>query len=70
MIKTPLVLEQLPTAAEFRDAVESLSPEQQRFCQAFRRMQLEGSVFAVAVILDEGLLSLCVPHSRLYGESL
>ena len=26
--------------------------------QAFRKMQLEGSVFAVAVILDEGLLSL------------
>jgi hypothetical protein len=32
-LKIPLMLEQLPTAAEFRDAIESLSPEQQRFCQ-------------------------------------
>jgi hypothetical protein len=32
-LKIPLMLEQLPTAAEFRDAIESLSPEQQHFCQ-------------------------------------
>ena len=46
----PLLLEQLPTPKEFRDAIESLSPEQQRFCKAFRSMQLEGSVFAVCII--------------------
>ena len=45
----PLLLEQIPTAAEFRDAIESLSPEQQAFCKAYRSMQLEGNVFAVAV---------------------
>ena len=46
----PLLLETLPTAAEFRDAIDSLSPEQQDFCKAFRAMQLEGNVFGVAVI--------------------
>ena len=40
----PLQLSQLPTAQEFRDAIESLSPEQQRFASAYRAMQLEGSV--------------------------
>eukprot|EP01052_Picozoa_sp_SAG31_P034200 SAG31_NODE_3961_length_3709_cov_7.355721_2_plen_621_part_00 len=49
-VKIPLILEQIPTAAEFRDAIESLSPEQQAFCTAYRKMQLEGNVFAVAVI--------------------
>jgi len=46
----PLLLEQMPTPKEFRDAIESLSPEQQRFCKAFRAMQLEGSVFGACVI--------------------
>ncbi len=34
----------------FRDAIESLSPEQQRFARAFRAMQLESTLFAVCVI--------------------
>ena len=46
----PLNLEQLPTARAFRDAIESLSPEQQRFAKAIRSMQLEGSMFGVCVI--------------------
>ena len=46
----PLVLNELPTAKEFKDAIKSLSPEQQRFAQAFRSMQLESSVFGVCVI--------------------
>jgi hypothetical protein len=46
----PLSLSHLPTAKEFRDAVESLSPEQQRFCKAFRGMQLEGSLFCMCVV--------------------
>mmetsp|Transcript_28390 Transcript_28390/g.69103 ORF Transcript_28390/g.69103 Transcript_28390/m.69103 type:complete len:970 (+) Transcript_28390:77-2986(+) len=46
----PLLLEQLPTPKEFRDAVESLSPEQRRFAEAYRAMQLEGSVFAVLLV--------------------
>ncbi len=40
----PLLLETIPTPKEFRDAIESLSPEQQRFAKAFRAMQLERSV--------------------------
>ena len=46
----PLMLETLPSAKEFRDAIESLSPEQQRFAKAYREMQLEGSVFGVLII--------------------
>merc|ERR1712137_989991 len=38
------------TAKEFRDAIESLSPEQQAFAKAFRSMQLDSSLFAVCVI--------------------
>lgn len=32
----PLLADPLPTAGEFRDAISSLSPEQQRFAQAYR----------------------------------
>lgn len=46
----PLLLETLPTPKEFADAIESLSPEQQRFCKAFRSMQLASSLFAVTII--------------------
>ena len=46
----PLVLETIPAPQEFRDAVESLSPEQKDFCTAYRQMQLAGTLFAVAVI--------------------
>jgi hypothetical protein len=50
LVKIPLMLEQIPSAAEFRDAIESLSPEQQRFAKAFRGMQLESTLFGVCVI--------------------
>jgi hypothetical protein len=49
-LKIPLLLEQVPTTAEFNAAIESLSPEQQRFCHAYRSMQLSNTLFAVAVI--------------------
>ncbi len=49
-LKIPLILETIPTPKEFQDAIESLSPEQQRFCKAYRGMQLAGTLFAVAVI--------------------
>jgi hypothetical protein len=39
-LKIPLLLETIPTPTEFKDAIQSLSPEQQRFCKAFRSMQL------------------------------
>merc|ERR1711904_461319 len=46
----PLQLDQIPTPKEFRDAIESLSPEQQRFAKAFRAMQLESTLFGICVI--------------------
>jgi hypothetical protein len=46
----PLLLEQLPTSKEFKDAIASLSPVQQSFAKAFRSMQLESSVFGICVI--------------------
>jgi len=49
-LKIPLLLEQMPSAKEFADAIASLSPEQQRFAKAYRSMQLEGSVFGLLVL--------------------
>ncbi len=46
----PLMPETLPSAKEFKDAIQSLSPEQQRFAKAYREMQLEGSVFGVLIV--------------------
>jgi len=46
----PLDLSTIPTAKEFKDAIESLSPEQQSFARAFRSMQLESSLFGILVI--------------------
>jgi ubiquitin len=49
-ILIPLELETIPSAKEFKDAIGSLSPEQQRFAKAFRSMQLESTLFGVCVI--------------------
>ena len=49
-VMIPLLLNELPTAKEFKDAISSLSLEQQQFAKAFRGMQLESSVFGVCVI--------------------
>ena len=46
----PLLLETLPTPQAFRDAIESLSLEQQAFAKAFRSMQLESTLFGLMVI--------------------
>lgn len=46
----PLLLKELPSARDFKDAISSLSPEQQRFAKAFRDMQLESSVFAICIV--------------------
>ena len=45
-----LDLETIPTPEEFRDAIESLSPEQQDFCRAFRGMQLESTLFGFVIV--------------------
>lgn len=49
-LKIPLLMETIPTPKEFKDAIESLSPEQQRFAKGFRAMQLESTLFGVCVI--------------------
>eukprot|EP00534_Pseudo-nitzschia_fraudulenta_P008520 CAMPEP_0201150568 /NCGR_PEP_ID=MMETSP0851-20130426/11673_1 /ASSEMBLY_ACC=CAM_ASM_000631 /TAXON_ID=183588 /ORGANISM="Pseudo-nitzschia fraudulenta, Strain WWA7" /LENGTH=1014 /DNA_ID=CAMNT_0047427253 /DNA_START=66 /DNA_END=3110 /DNA_ORIENTATION=- len=49
-VHIPLLLNEIPTATEFKDAIGSLSPEQQRFAKAFRSMQLESSILGVCVV--------------------
>jgi hypothetical protein len=49
-VMIPLLLNELPTAKEFKDAIKSLSPEQQSFARAFRSMQLKSSVFGCVII--------------------
>lgn len=49
-IHIPLLLNLIPTAREFKDAIGSLSPEQQRFAKSFRSMQLESSVLGVSIV--------------------
>merc|ERR1719456_704588 len=46
----PLELSTIPTPKEFKDAISSLSPEQQAFAKAFRSMQLESTLFGVLVV--------------------
>merc|ERR1719191_190489 len=46
----PLLLDPLPAPKQFRDAIESLSPEQQEFCRAFRAVQLASSLFGILVV--------------------
>eukprot|EP00565_Helicotheca_tamesis_P000503 CAMPEP_0185726428 /NCGR_PEP_ID=MMETSP1171-20130828/2414_1 /TAXON_ID=374046 /ORGANISM="Helicotheca tamensis, Strain CCMP826" /LENGTH=970 /DNA_ID=CAMNT_0028394785 /DNA_START=84 /DNA_END=2996 /DNA_ORIENTATION=- len=66
----PLLLNQLPTPKEFKDAIQSLSPEQQRFAKAFRSMQLESSVFGVCAVQLKPQLEvlLGLPHNSLTKE--
>mmetsp|Transcript_126991 Transcript_126991/g.179207 ORF Transcript_126991/g.179207 Transcript_126991/m.179207 type:complete len:1000 (+) Transcript_126991:70-3069(+) len=49
-LEIPLELSTIPTPKEFKDAIESLSPEQKEFAKAFRAMQLESTLFAVLVV--------------------
>lgn len=46
----PLIMDEMPSAREFKDAIGSLSPEQQRFAKAFRNMKLSSSVFGICVV--------------------
>lgn len=46
----PLEMSVIPTPKEFKDAIASLSPEQQQFAKAFRAMQLESTLFGVVVV--------------------
>eukprot|EP00941_MAST-03F_sp_MAST-3F-sp1_P002491 g2491.t1 len=49
-LEIPLLLETIPSAKEFKEAIVSISPEQQRFCKAFRSMQLSSTLFGICVI--------------------
>merc|ERR1712000_585899 len=49
-ILIPLKTNTIASAQQFREAINSMSPEQQRFASAFRSMQLEGSMFALVVV--------------------
>ncbi|CAK9094777.1 Uncharacterized protein SCF082_LOCUS44533 [Durusdinium trenchii] len=49
-LEIPLELSTIPTPKEFKDAIESLSPEQQAFAKAFRAMQLESTLFGIVVV--------------------
>ncbi len=49
-LKIPLNLETIPSAKEFKEAISSLSAEQQRFAKAYRSMQLASTLFGVCVI--------------------
>lgn len=66
----PLLLEEIPTAKEFKDAIRSLSPEQQRFAEAFRSMQLGSSVMGICIIQIKPQLEalLGLPHDALIKE--
>mmetsp|Transcript_1429 Transcript_1429/g.3174 ORF Transcript_1429/g.3174 Transcript_1429/m.3174 type:complete len:1018 (-) Transcript_1429:117-3170(-) len=46
----PLELSTIPTPKEFKEAISSLSPEQQAFAKSFRSMQLESTLFGILVI--------------------
>eukprot|EP01128_Nolandella_sp_AFSM9_P006116 TRINITY_DN3077_c0_g1_i1.p1 TRINITY_DN3077_c0_g1~~TRINITY_DN3077_c0_g1_i1.p1 ORF type:complete len:991 (+),score=265.41 TRINITY_DN3077_c0_g1_i1:35-2974(+) len=69
-LRLPLLMETIPTPKEFKDAIESLSPEQQRFAKAFRGMQLASTLFGVCVIQIKPQLEklLKIPNDSLTKE--
>ena len=69
-VLVPLLLETLPTPQAFRDAIESLSPQQQAFAKAFRSMQLESTLFGLMVIQIKPALEklLNLPNDSLTKE--
>ena len=46
----PLLMEEMSSKKEFKDAIESMSPEQQDFAKAFRSMKLASSVFGLCFV--------------------
>lgn len=69
-ILIPLILEEMPSATEFKDAIASLSPEQQRFAKSFRNMKLSSSLFGICVIQLKPQLELLLglPEKSLTKE--
>ena len=46
----PLLTETIPTAKEFKAAIKSMSPTQQRFAEQYRAMQMGKTLFAMTTI--------------------
>ena len=46
----PLLMETIPSPKEFKDAISSLSLEQQRFAELYRGMQLAATLFGIVII--------------------
>ena len=69
-LKIPLMMETIPTAKEFKEAISSMSPEQQRFAKAYRKMQLSSTLFAIAVVQIKPQLEklLNLPNDSLTKE--
>ncbi|KAG7361034.1 hypothetical protein IV203_036134 [Nitzschia inconspicua] len=69
-VKIPLLLNEIPTAKEFKDAINSLSPDQQRFAEAYRSMQLQSSILGICIIQIKPQLEdvLGLPHDSLTKE--
>merc|ERR1712110_594441 len=67
----PLDLSTIPTPKEFKDAIQSLSPEQQAFAKAFRGMQLQSTLFGILVIQIKPQLEkvLNLPEDSLTKET-
>jgi hypothetical protein len=65
-----LLLERLPTALEFSNAIKGLSPEQEKFAKTWRDLQLSKSVFAVAIVQIKPQLErlLNLPNDSLIKE--
>ncbi|KAJ3185635.1 hypothetical protein HDU87_000259 [Geranomyces variabilis] len=65
-----LKLETLPTAQEFAEAVESVSPEQRAFAKAVRALQLQATLFALCVVEIKPQLELLLnlPEDALTKE--
>ena len=69
-LQIPLSMETIPTAKEFKEAISSISPEQQRFAKAYRKMQLSSTLFAIAVVQIKPQLEklLNLPNDSLTKE--
>lgn len=72
LLKIPLEIAIVPSLKTFKYAIQSLSPEQQRFATAFRSMQLEHSaLFAILIVPIKPQLErvLNLPQNSLTKET-
>ena len=71
-VNIPLSLEIIPSAKEFKESILSLSQTQKDFAEAYRSMQLSGTMFVVCTVPVQPLLEqlLCIPYGSLCAEVL